>query len=423
MLPLRSPLNLRNLSCSLANNEWRGKVPRIIWGGIAILVFYPAVQMIPVPIALWAVLPGHDPYARVLDFAGVTSSFAVHSLSVNSLATEYAWLVLLPCIAIFLLVQSVPRQKVRQLVVLFIVVAVCEAALGSMQVGAGRNSFLYLGNIHGGGAATGTYVNRNHFAALMAMALPVLLALWANEILPNVNHLGESLREHPSNADTKLALRILWSFLIVLVFLALLLTRSRTGIACGFLAFALAGLYLVWGVASRSVKITLGLVALAALLLAGYVGLTPILERFHPEDISLGFEGRMRIVVAALHGGLDFFPFGSGLGTFADVFPRFQSGGVAGFVDHAHNDYIEAFFELGIAGVIVIALFGVAYVQRWRSLYQNRNSRSLGYLRIGAGFGMLAFIIHAAFDFNAHIPANAIYFSFLAGIFMTESQG
>ena len=33
------------------------------------------------------------------------------------------------------------------------------------------------------------------------------------------------------------------------------------------------------------------------------------------------------------------------------------------------------------------------------------------------GLGMLAMIIHAASDFNFHIPANAIYFSFLAGIF------
>jgi hypothetical protein len=31
--------------------------------------------------------------------------------------------------------------------------------------------------------------------------------------------------------------------------------------------------------------------------------------------------------------------------------------------------------------------------------------------------GMLAMILHGLFDFNVHIPANAIYFSLLAGIF------
>jgi hypothetical protein len=36
---------------------------------------------------------------------------------------------------------------------------------------------------------------------------------------------------------------------------------------------------------------------------------------------------------------------------------------------------------------------------------------------VAAGLGMLAMIVHAGFDFNFHIPANAIYFSFLAGVF------
>jgi hypothetical protein len=36
---------------------------------------------------------------------------------------------------------------------------------------------------------------------------------------------------------------------------------------------------------------------------------------------------------------------------------------------------------------------------------------------VGAGLGTLALILHGAFDFNFHIPANAIYFSFLAGVF------
>jgi hypothetical protein len=38
-------------------------------------------------------------------------------------------------------------------------------------------------------------------------------------------------------------------------------------------------------------------------------------------------------------------------------------------------------------------------------------------MRAGAGLGMLAMLLHGLFDFNFHIPANAIYFSFLAGIF------
>ena len=102
------------------------------------------------------------------------------------------------------------------------------------------------------------------------------------------------------------------------------------------------------------------------------------------------------------------------LGTFACVFPRYQAGSVAGFVDHAHNDYAEAMLELGLAGIVSVALIVAAYALRWRALVRTRLSRRLGYLQVGAGLGMLALAMHGAFDFNFHIPANALYFAFLA---------
>jgi hypothetical protein len=212
------------------------------------------------------------------------------------------------------------------------------------------------------------------------------------------------------------------SLAVVLLLTALLFTRSRAGIGCGLAAFALASLGLTWNAASLQTKIVLALVATTATLLAAYVGLTPILERFAPEEISLGYEGRTRIAVATIRAGLDFLPLGSGLGTFADIFRRYQVDRLTGFIDHAHNDYAEAFLELGVAGLVAIVLLAIAYAARWRDLVRLRLSRSFGYLQAGAGLGMLAMIVHGAFDFNFHIPANAIYFSFLAGIFLYEPK-
>jgi hypothetical protein len=195
------------------------------------------------------------------------------------------------------------------------------------------------------------------------------------------------------------------------------MTRSRAGIASGLAAFALASLGLVWKAGSRQARVALGVVAALALLLAGYVGLTPVLERFAPDEFSLQYEGRVQLALATTRAALDFLPLGSGLGTFADVFRRYQVDRLTGFIDHAHNDYAEVFLELGVAGIAAVLLLTAAYAMRWRQLLAGRLSRSLGYLQVGAGLGMLALILHAAFDFNFHIPANAIYFSFLAGAF------
>jgi O-antigen ligase len=265
-------------------------------------------------------------------------------------------------------------------------------------------------------------VNKNHFAALMALALPMALALWATEMLPVVNDRGESLREHPRNADARLAMRILFSVLVVILLLALLFSRSRAGIGAGLAAFALASLAMVWNAGSLKAQAVLIVVALLAAMLGAYIGLTPVLERFAPDTFSLGYEGRAQLSLATLRAGLDFLPFGSGLGTFADVFPRYQAERLVGFIDHAHNDYAEAFLELGVAGVAVVVLFAAAYLLRWRELARGRLSRSLGFLQIAAGLGMLAMIVHGLFDFNFHIPANAIYFSFLAGVFFYTAE-
>jgi O-antigen ligase len=387
---------------------------------IAMLVATPLVQLVPLPPSWWAQLPGHEPYRRVLEIAGAGDAWL--PLSINPAATQYAGLALIPCIAMFLAVRALPRRRVRALALVFVAMALGEALLGILQMGAGRDSILMLGNPFGFGAATGTYVNRNHFAGLMAMALPMLLAFWAVETLPPVDEKGERLREHPRHADARLARRIAWSLAIALVLAALLLSRSRAGIGCGLAAFAAASLGLVWNAGSLRVRILLGIVAALALLLAGYVGLTPILERFAPGELTVSYEGRLRIAAGAVRGALEFLPLGSGQGTFADVFRRYQSDGLTGFVDHAHNDYAEAFLELGVAGIAIVALLAIAYVTRWGAIAARRPSRTLGYLQVSAGFALLALAAHGVFDFNFHIPANALCFAFLAGVFFHDPR-
>lgn len=390
--------------------------PALLAGGIAILLLVPLVQLLPVPMTLWSTLPGHAPFANALESSTGTSG-GWHALSLHGEATEYAWLAMLPSLAIFVIVQRVDRNQLRRLVLVFVGVSMCEALLGVMQLGAPASSLLHLGNPFGNRTATGTFVNKNHFAALMAMTLPVLMALWAAEVVPPRNSKGEIIRDHPRHRDVKLARRLALSVFVMTMVVALLFTGSRAGTTCGLAALALASVALVWKAGSVHARAVLILVAICAVMLGGYVGLTPVLERFAANELSVSYESRMRIADATIGAALDFLPLGSGLGTFADAFQRYQAGTIPGFVDHAHNDYAEAFLEMGVAAVAVFALFVAAYVLRWREILKGRLSRSLGYLQVGAGLGMFALIAHGLFDFNLHIPANALAFSFLAGVF------
>jgi O-antigen ligase len=406
------------LTAMFATNGTRetfAKIPLLLRWAIGVLVAMPLIQLIPLPAGAWAALPGHEPYAHALELAGVTLSW--HGATLDASATQYAALALLPPIAILFAVQSLGPRQVRRLVAVMIGVALVESVLGVLQLGAQARSPLYLGNPYGGGAATGTYVNKNHFAGLIAMALPVAMALWAGEVVPPRDARGEILREHPRHRDAKLARRVALSTVVAVMVVALLFSRSRGGAGCGLAALALASLVLVWNAGSIASRVLLAFVAAGALLLGAYIGLTPVFERFAPEEISLSYAGRAQLAAAALRGALDFFPLGSGLGTFADAFQRYQAGTIPGFVDHAHNDYAEAAMELGLAAIAIFALCALAFVARWRELSRGRLSRRLGYLQVGAGLGVAALALHGAFDFNFHIPANALYFAFLAGVF------
>ena len=409
-------LALAAMAWSQALGAARKRLPATLWWGIGILCVAPLLQMLPLPASWWPRCRDTRPMrgrsrspARTRPRCGRSRFMRAPPSTPGSPSC--------PAIAIFLAVQTLDRALIRRLIVVFLAVAFCEGGAGNHPGGrAPRIADASRQSLRRRWTAKGTYVNRNHFAALMAMALPLLLAMWTLEVLPVVRR-GEKLRDHPRNADLRLAMRILASILVMTLVLALLLTRSRAGIGFGLLALSLASVALVWNAGSTQAKALLIVVAASALLLAGYVGLTPVLERFTPDELSLSYGGRALLADATLRAALDFLPYGSGLGTFADVFRRYQTDRLTGFIDHAHNDYAEAFLELGVAGVAAMVLLALAYAVRWRQLARRRLVRSLAYFQVAAGFGMLAMILHAAFDFNFHIPANALYFSFLAGIF------
>ena len=92
------------------------------------------------------------------------------------------------------------------------------------------------------------------------------------------------------------------------------------------------------------------------------------------------------------------------------------TGALSGLIDYAHNDYVQAFMEMGIAAPISIALFLGAYVARIVYLLRSERSRRFTVVRLGAGIGMVPLMFHSAFDFSMHMPAIAIWFATLAGV-------
>ncbi|HOF39167.1 MAG TPA: O-antigen ligase family protein [Candidatus Hydrogenedentes bacterium] len=112
---------------------------------------------------------------------------------------------------------------------------------------------------------------------------------------------------------------------------------------------------------------------------------------------------------------------GAGPGNFGVMYPRFKYVG-AGETDHAHNDYLQIFAETGIFGAIAFCAFWGAFT--WWALRQLLRMRTSPQLWLFAGLfaSILAFLLHAAVDFDFVNPGLAGMACLFTGVFCAAAK-
>lgn len=253
-----------------------------------------------------------------------------------------------------------------------------------------------------GGAPMGPYVNRNHYAGLMELLLP--LGVGTVLSLP---------RGH--------RLRPLLAFGVVLGAASLLLSGSRGGsltLAVEVILFAVVLAWLRRGSRERTAVVALWGIALAIAL---FLWMDPgqVLRRL----ATLVDTGRLVEVdagqrLAAAHDCLriwrDYPVAGTGLGSFETVYTRYRSFPIDFAWDYAHNDYAQAVAETGLTGGLLILS---ALLLLFRFVLENlvaRFRQGAGWIPLGAAVGCCGLLVHSFVDFNLHIPANAAWFAVAA---------
>ena len=382
---------------------------------IGLLLGYPLLQCIPLPEAIWRELPGHADYAAlVARFAPAAGEGWNHAVSIVPAATERGWLALLPPLACFLCVQRLSPRDIVRLLLAMAIIAGLESLLGLLQVRAARDSIFYILSDVAHGTAAGTFVNHNHFAAMLAMMLPVVVGLLVYSIRFGRRRLRPATFSFDPDAASQ---RVLLFLSALLLMLCLFFTGSRAGIASALVG--LAGSSILFTRARSGVRhasaIVAGLVAMA-IAVAALIGLSPLLGGLTVEQLGISGAGRLALAAATLRAAIEFLPFGSGLSTFADVFPRYQLEVFGGYIDHAHNDYLQFFMETGVVAPVVVGLLLASYVIRTNELLRRDSRRSFIVLQLAAAIALLPLIVHSLFDFALHMPANAMWYATLCGI-------
>jgi O-antigen ligase len=245
-------------------------------------------------------------------------------------------------------------------------------------------------------------VNRNHFAGFAELLLPLAL-------IPLV--LGRVRRER-------------WPVVGLFAILpigALFFSASRGGIVSfgaelGVLALVMI-LRRTWG----KQLLAGAAVLLAALLLVSWLGVGQILQRLSSVqllEVTAGKRASMRGDTWRIF--LDYPVLGTGLGTIQMVFPPYETLYDGKIVNHAHNDYLEALAETGIAGGFCCAWFlGVLLAASLKRLGRFNNSFA-DVMQLSGVLACTGFLVHSLVDFNLHIPVNAMLFFLMAHLATTE---
>ncbi|MEW6107713.1 MAG: O-antigen ligase family protein [Nitrospirota bacterium] len=248
-----------------------------------------------------------------------------------------------------------------------------------------------------GGSPFGTFVNRNHFAGMTGMLIPLGLGLALTR---------KSIEK-----------KALFGFITLIMAVALFFSLSRGGILGFFSGMALFSFLIIKSRVQTKKIWAIGffLMVLAVYLL--YLGIDPIIDRFYKTDIT----GEQRLIVwsATLKAAKDFWFTGTGLGTFINIFPLYAPPGMNSIYDHAHNDYLEFILETGIVGAILLAVFVSLSIY---SIAKSSLEGKTGILRIAAVSSAFTMAVHSIFDFNLHILSNALLFSFVLGMVIALSD-
>ncbi len=270
-----------------------------------------------------------------------------------------------------------------------------------------------------GSRMIGSFINPDHFAAYLAMTVPLFMSrAWT------------ALAGDDGN-DREGTAAILCSAALVVLVCAILLSESRaiwgaTMVSCAlFLMLASRiGMPAVFRQRPGSARawaagLGVGAVALAALAVAliGSAG-RGLVDTRVGQSVAGGmdFWHRVHIWRDTLRMVRDYPLFGVGLGAWPEIFPHYRTAAwPAEFLRNAHNDYVEFAAELGILGLAAMVAIGWKSAQLIRSRWRHLTSRAQ-LTMAGLISGMAVEGFHELFDFSLTVPAIGFLFAIYGGL-------
>jgi putative inorganic carbon (HCO3(-)) transporter len=304
--------------------------------------------------------------------------------------------------------------QIRSALYLLVAVGTFQAFYGVLEYLSGHQHIFAYQKRYYIDAATGTFINRNHYAAFLEMTLLAALGLFFSRW--REPQAGETWRERLlALTDRRASLNLTLLLCVGIVSVGLVLSYSRAGIILGL---AVAGCFCLtqirhgWSLQKTLLMALLAAVVVVPIYGVGYWTLTGRYALLTGEMTTQG--GRIAVWRKTAEIIRDYPLLGTGVGTFQYVFPRYRDATTTAFYDFAHSDYLQVFSEAGVLGLALLASGVFLVAKAWRGDPREvRTGETV--LRSACGFALLSVGLHEAFDFSLQIPANLLAATLVAG--------
>lgn len=350
----------------------------------------PLVQLIPLPPQLWQPLPGREPVLESHRIAGWGAA-QWFPLSMDRARTLVAFTGLITPAAMVMIGARLPDLHKRVLTWTLLVTVMLAMLWGLVQLQSGNEFGLLTPITPQRDVLYATFGNRNSTGLLFVASTALALGLVQGR-----------------QTKTLVALLALSALLVI----GAILTQSRSSIVLLAAPLALALLRLGWAALKRSrstVRISkpvVAVVAVLALVVAGGMALSALqqggrvatsLARFGNQD-----NDRPEMWEDGIYAAQQYWPVGSGMGTFDEVFQlseslEYISPRRAG---RAHSDWIELGIEAGPFGLTLAAGWLLWCLVACLGHFRSSGSRSGPYWPgIGAGVAVGCVALQSLVDY------------------------